>query len=58
MYVSTVCTYYIHTVDTYMTVICINVYMIMFNVHIMALAYFYRYTRAAILISDSSCSDY
>ena len=29
--------YYIHTVDTYMTAVCINVYMIMLNMHTMAL---------------------
>ena len=44
--------YYIHTVDTYMTAICINVYMIMFNVHITAFACFDGYARAATLITD------
>ena len=32
--------YYTHTVDTYMTAVCVNVYMIMFNMYIMALACF------------------
>ena len=49
---------YIHTVDTYMTAVCINVYMIMFNVYIIGLACFVGYARAAILITNSSCSDY
>ena len=35
--------YYIHTVDTYMTAVCINVYMIMFNEYITALACFDGY---------------
>ena len=47
-----------HTVDTYMTAVCINVYMIMFNVYITALACFDRYVRAASLITDNSCFDY
>ena len=50
--------YYIHTVDTYMTAVCINVHMIMFNVYITALACFDGYTRAATLIIYSSCSDH
>ena len=50
--------YYIHSVDTYMTPVCINVYMIMFNVYIMTLACFDGYARAATLITDSSCSEY
>ena len=50
--------YYVHTVDIYMTAICINVYMIMFNVYIIALACFSGYARAATLITLSSCSDY
>ena len=56
--------YYIHTlhnirtVDTYMTATCINVYEIMFNVYITALACFDGYARAAALITDSSCSEY
>ena len=54
-YIHTLC--YIHIVDTYMTAVCINVYMIMFNVYITALAYFDGYARAATLIIDSSCSD-
>ena len=45
-------TYYIHTVHTYMIAICINVYMIMFNVCIMALACFDGYVRTATLIAD------
>ena len=44
--------YYIHTVDQYMTVVFINVYLIMFNVYIAALAYFDGYARAATLIID------
>ena len=44
--------YYIHTVDTYMTTICINVHMIMFNVYLTALACFDRCVRAATLITD------
>ena len=45
--------YYIHIVDTYMTAICINVYMITsFNVRIMAVACFDGYARAATLIID------
>ena len=50
-------TYIIHTVDTYMTAVCINVQMIMFNVYITALACFDGYARAATLITDSSCTD-
>ena len=50
--------YYIHTVDTYVTAVYINVCMVMFNVYIMALARFDGYARAATLITDSSCSDY
>ena len=50
--------YYIHTVDTYMTVVCINVYMIMFNVHITAVACFDGHARTATQITDISCSDY
>ena len=44
--------YYIIIVDTYMTTVCINVYMIMFNVYITALAYFDGYARAVTLITD------
>ena len=44
--------YYMHTVDTYMIAVCINVYMILFNVYIMALAYLDGYARAATLIMD------
>ena len=50
--------YYTHTVDTYMTAVFINVYMIAFNTCITALACFDGYARAATLITDSSCSDY
>ena len=50
--------YYIHTVDTCITVVCINIYMIMFIVYITALAYFDGYARAETLITDSSCFDY
>ena len=35
-----------------MTAVSINVYMIMFNVYITALAYFDGYERAATLIND------
>ena len=41
--------YYLHTVDTYMIAVCINVYMIMFSVCIMDLASFDGYLRAATL---------
>ena len=44
--------YYIHIVDTYVTAVCINVYMLMFNVYITALACFDGYARAATLIID------
>ena len=47
---------YIHAVmyvDTYMTAVCINVYMIMFNVYIMPLACFHGYARASTLITDT-----
>ena len=40
------------TVGTYMVAVCINVYMIKFNVYIMALACFNGYARAATLITD------
>ena len=50
--------YYIHTVDTYVTAVCINVYMIMFNVYIMALVCFNEYARIATLITDIFYSDY
>ena len=50
--------YYTHIVDTYRTAVYINVYMIMFNVYIIALACFDGYARAATLSTDSSCSDY
>ena len=41
---------YAHTVDTYMTAVCINVYMITFNVHITVHACFDRYARATTLL--------
>ena len=44
--------YYIHTVDTYITAVCINVCMITFNVCIIALECFEWYARAATLITD------
>ena len=44
--------YYIYTLDTYIIAVCINVYVIMFNV----LACFDEYVRAEILITNS-CSD-
>ena len=47
-----------HAVETYIYAVCINVYMIMFNVHLTALACFDGYAGAATLITDSSCSDY
>ena len=50
--------YYIHTVDTYMTAVCINVHMIMINVYRTALVCFDGYARAATLVTDSSSSDY
>ena len=50
--------YYIHTVDTHMTNVCINGYMIMFNVYITTLAYFDRYAKAATLITSRLRTDY
>ena len=50
--------YYMHTVGTYMVTVCINVYMIPFNVYIMAFVCFGGYARAATLITDNSYSDY
>ena len=41
----------IHIVDTYVTADCINVYMIMFNVHITALPCFDVYARVTALIT-------
>ena len=58
MYAYYIHAYYIHNVDTYMTAVCINVYMIMFNVYITTLACFDEYARAATLIADKSSSDY
>ena len=49
-YIHTLC--YIHTADTYTSAVCINVYMIMFNAYITALACFDGYTRPEILITD------
>ena len=46
------------SVDTYMIAVCMNVYMIMTNICITALACFDEYVRAATLITDSSYSDY
>ena len=43
--------YYIHTVDTFMIAVCINVYMIMFNVCITAVACLDGSVRAATLIA-------
>ena len=45
--------YLTHTVDTYMTAVCINVYMIIFNVHITGQTCFDGYARAETLITDS-----
>ena len=45
-------------VDTYMTAVYINVFMIMFNLYTTAFACFDGYARAATLIADNSCSDY
>ena len=50
-YMHTLC--YIHTVDTCMTAVCINAYMIVLNVYITALACFDVFARAATLIIDS-----
>ena len=50
--------YYIHTVDTYMTAVCINIYMIMFNVYITTFACFDGYVNAATLITDILRIDY
>ena len=50
--------YYMHTVDTYMTAVCINVYMIKFNMYITALAGFDGYARAATVITDILRIDY
>ena len=44
--------YYIHTVYTYMIAVCINIYLIIFNVCITALVCFDGYVRAATLIAD------
>ena len=43
--------YYKHTVDTYMIAVCINVYMIMFNVCITALACLDGYVWTETLIA-------
>ena len=50
--------YYIHTADTYMTAVYINITLVMFKVYLTTLACFDGYAKAAILITDSSCSDY
>ena len=44
--------YCMHTADTYMTAVSINVYMIMFNVYITALLCFHGYARNVTLITD------
>ena len=44
--------YYMHIVDTYMTAVCVNVYMIMFNVYIMALVCFDEFAKAETVITD------
>ena len=41
-----------------MTAACINIYMITFNAHIIALASFDGYARAATLITVNTHSDY
>ena len=56
LYIHTLC--YIHTVDTYMAAVCINVCIFTFNVYITALACFNGYVRAATLITDRSQIDY
>ena len=38
--------------------VCINVYMISFNMYIMAVVCLDGFLRAETLITDSSCSDY
>ena len=43
---------YIDTIDTCMTAVCVNVYMILFNVYVTALACLDGYERAATLITD------
>ena len=50
--------YIIHTVDTYMTNVCIDVRIITFNMYRTALPSFDGYARAATLITCSSFSDY
>ena len=51
--------YYIHIVDTYMTAVCINVYMIMFNEYITALVCFdgYKKLQLWLLITLALISD-
>ena len=49
--------HYIHAVDTCITAVCINVYMILFNTYMTTLACFDGYARVAALITYSSCSD-
>ena len=47
--------YYIHTVDTYIAAVCINVYVIMFNAYITALVCNDCCVKAVTLIADSCC---
>ena len=49
-YTHTLC--YMHTVNTHMIAVCINVYMIMFNDCITALECFDGYLRTASLFAD------
>ena len=58
MHIIYIILYYIHAVDTCMTADCINVYMIIFNVHITVLACLDGYAKTATLITDSFCSEY
>ena len=50
--------YYIHTLDTHMIAVYINVYMIMFNVCIMALECLDEYVRAPTLTAVRLRIDY
>ena len=50
--------HYIHNADTYMTAVCMDFCMIMFNVYITASVSSDGCARAATLIADSSYSDY
>ena len=49
-YIHTLC--YVYIIDTYMTVICNNVLIIIFNVYLTALSCFDGYARTATLITD------